>query len=83
MGYLYLTRRIEAAKTPEERDKILQMIATHSPQSWAHINALGEYDFSDDLQGTRGIRVTTHVWMPASVQVIFERFECVIGCGHV
>ena len=25
---LYLTRRIEAAKTPEERDKLLQMIAT-------------------------------------------------------
>ena len=33
-NYLYLTRRIEAAKTPEERDKLLQMIATHSPQSW-------------------------------------------------
>ena len=29
------------------------------------------------------LRVTTHVWMPASVQVISERFECVIGCGHV
>ena len=27
-NYLYLTRRIEAAKTPEERDKLLQMIAT-------------------------------------------------------
>ena len=40
-NYLYLTRRIEAAKTPEERDKLLQMIATHSPQSWGHINSLG------------------------------------------
>ena len=64
MGYLYLTRRIEAAKTPEERDKILQMIATHSPQSWAHINALGEYDFSDEkLQD----RVRRHKGTPGPI----------------
>ena len=55
-NYLYLTRRIEAAKTPEERDKLLQMIATHSPQSWGHVNSLGEYDFSDEkLQDTIGV----------------------------
>ena len=24
-----------------------------------------------------------HVWMPRFVQEISERFECVIGCGHV
>ena len=55
-NYLYLTRRIEAAKTPEERDKLLQMIATHSPQSWGHINSLGEYDFSDEKpQDTIGV----------------------------
>ena len=24
-----------------------------------------------------------HVWMPPLVQEISERFECVIGCGHV
>jgi hypothetical protein len=24
-----------------------------------------------------------HVWMPPLLQEISERFECVIGCGHV
>jgi hypothetical protein len=36
-----------------------------------------------------GVRESTtsgrfvHVWMPPLVQEISERFECVIGCGHV
>ena len=28
-------------------------------------------------------RLFEHVWMPPLVQEISERFECVIGCGHV
>lgn len=31
----------------------------------------------------RLMATVTHVWMPPSVQVIFERFKHVIGYGHV
>ena len=30
-----------------QRKELLLAIKTHSPMSWAHINLLGEYDFSD------------------------------------
>ena len=40
-----------------QKDKLLSAISTHSPMSWAHINLLGEYDFSDEkLQDSVGIR---------------------------
>ena len=35
---LYLIRQIEAARTPEEQDRLLRMISIHSPQAWAHFN---------------------------------------------
>lgn len=52
------------------------------------------YDARHTRHGTRGIipsgeRETSaitrfvHVWMPPFVQAVFERFERVIGCGHV
>ena len=32
------------------------MISVHSPQSWAHFNMLGEYDFSNErLQNNTGV----------------------------
>ena len=32
------------------------LIASHSPMSWAHINMLGEYDFSEEkLRDALGI----------------------------
>ena len=32
------------------------MISVHSPQSWAHFNMLGEYDFSNErLQDNTGV----------------------------
>ncbi len=35
---------------------LLRLIAAHSPMSWAHINMLGEYDFSEEkLRDTLGI----------------------------
>ena len=41
------------AKTDEERRTLLDIIATHSPQSWSGINMHGEFDFSDEkLQDT-------------------------------
>ncbi len=52
----YLTRRLEAAKSLQERQHILKMIALHSPQAWGHTNMLGEYDLTKDkLQDNTGV----------------------------
>ena len=46
----------ERSPDPETRDNLLGMIAARSPMSWAHINMLGEYDFSDEtLRDALGI----------------------------
>ncbi|KZL12949.1 Tn3 transposase DDE domain protein [Pseudovibrio axinellae] len=45
-NYLYLETKLQAAD-PETRAEMMKIIKAHSPQSWAHINMLGEYDFSD------------------------------------
>ena len=71
-NYLYLTRQVEAARTPEERNRLLRMISVHSPQSWAHFNMLGEYNFSSDrLQNNTGVlppktepRIIPENWEP-------------------
>ena len=43
-------------ETKEAKDHLLTAITTHSVISWAHINLLGEYDFSDEkLQDSVGI----------------------------
>ena len=49
--------RKESAVTPRRRDHLRRtQSATHSPMSWAHINMLGEYDFSDEkLKDSLGI----------------------------
>lgn len=47
-NYLYLERQLERTPDEEAKEKLLHTIATHSPMSWAHINMLGEYDFSDE-----------------------------------
>ncbi|WP_246079590.1 Tn3 family transposase [Parasedimentitalea maritima] len=55
-NYLYLARQVEKAPDPEARETLLRLIAAHSPMSWAHINMLGEYDFSEEkLRDTLGI----------------------------
>ncbi len=55
-NYLYLARRLAQAENSEARERLLQAIATHSPIAWAHINLLGEYDFSDEkLRDTVGV----------------------------
>lgn len=55
-NYLYLTRQVEKAPDAEARENLLRLIAAHSPMSWAHINMLGEYDFSEEkLRDTLGI----------------------------
>ncbi len=55
-NYLYLERQLEKLTDPETREDLLRIIATHSPMTWAHINMLGEYDFSDEkLKDSVGI----------------------------
>jgi hypothetical protein len=45
-NYLCLETRLRAAD-PETHAEMMKTIKAHSPQSWAHINMVGEYDFSD------------------------------------
>jgi len=55
-NYLFLTRQVEKSPDTETRENLLRLIAAHSPMSWAHINMLGEYDFSEEkLRDTLGI----------------------------
>ncbi|OSP53704.1 Tn3 family transposase [Pseudoruegeria sp. SK021] len=55
-NYLYLARQVEKAPDVDARENLLRQIAAHSPMSWAHINMLGEYDFSEEkLRDTLGI----------------------------
>ena len=55
-NYLYLARQIEKTADAVAKENLLRLIATHSPMSWAHINMLGEYDFSEEkLRDTLGI----------------------------
>jgi TnpA family transposase len=46
-NYLYLEMRLQAAE-PAMRAEMMLAIKAHSPQSWAHVNMLGEYDFSEE-----------------------------------
>ena len=55
-NYLYLARRLARAPDGDMRENLLDVISSHSPMSWAHVNMLGEYDFSDEkLRDTLGI----------------------------
>lgn len=55
-NYLYLAKQLEKVPDVETKENLLQLIAAHSPMSWAHINMLGEYDFSEEkLRDTLGI----------------------------
>ena len=55
-NYLYLERQLEKMTDPEAKENLLQTIASHSPMAWAHINMLGEYDFSEEkLKDSMGI----------------------------
>ena len=57
-NYLYLSQKLKAMDNPEQKDKLLSAISSHSPISWAHTNLLGEYDFSDEkLKDTVGIQL--------------------------
>ena len=64
---LYLTRQLEAARTPEAQERILMTVALHSPQAWGYINMLGEHDLSNDrLRDNKGVLPpkTAHRFIP-------------------
>ncbi len=51
-----MARRIEKTDDADARETLLRLIAAHSPMAWAHINMLGECDFSDEkLRDSVGI----------------------------
>jgi hypothetical protein len=53
---MYLTQKLKRIDNEENRERLLTAIKNHSPISWAHINLLGEYDFSEDrMQDSLGI----------------------------
>jgi TnpA family transposase len=55
-NYLYLTHKLKKITDQEARENLLRTIGTHSVMTWAHINMLGEYDFSDEkLKDSVGI----------------------------
>ena len=62
-NYLYLTHKLQTTADPNMAQALRRAIKTHSPMSWAHVNLLGEYDFSDEkLKDTFGIK---HPKLPA------------------
>ena len=53
---LYLTRKLQRITDPDARAEFIEEIKTHSLMSWAHINMLGRYDFSEEtLRDSVGI----------------------------
>ncbi|XAT59615.1 Tn3 family transposase [Rhodobacteraceae bacterium Araon29] len=55
-NYLYLAHQLEKAPDAETKENLRRAIAAHAPMAWAHINMLGEYDFSDEkLRDNLGI----------------------------
>ncbi|MCP4457418.1 MAG: transposase, partial [Cytophagales bacterium] len=55
-NYMYLTQKLKRIDNEGNRERLLTAIKNHSPISWAHINLLGEYDFSEDrMQDSLGV----------------------------
>jgi len=45
-NYLYMSKKIQQAKSSKEKDEIIQAIKNSSIIHWSHINFYGEYDFT-------------------------------------
>ena len=53
---LCLARQLEKAPDAETRENLRRAIAAHAPMAWAHVNMLGEHDFSEEkLRDALGI----------------------------
>ena len=54
-NYMYLEQKLNKADQ-REKEILIASLRTHSPISWAHINLLGEYDFSEEkMQDSCGL----------------------------
>lgn len=49
---MYLSEKVANTPWGQERDALLLQIRHSSMACWAHINMLGEYDFSDERINT-------------------------------
>jgi len=47
-NYLYLTHKLKYMSDGDKKEQLRSIISRHSIMSWAHINMLGEYDFSEE-----------------------------------
>jgi len=45
-NYLYITKKLQQAKSKEQQDEIIKAIQNSSIVHWQHINFYGEYDFT-------------------------------------
>ena len=55
-NYMFLDKKLKSAENEAQREIIMNAIKNHSPISWAHINLLGEYDFSENkLRDSAGV----------------------------
>ena len=56
-NYLYLEHKLATLRDAGQKQALMTAIAGHSMLSWAHVNLLGEYDFSDEkLRDSFGLR---------------------------
>ena len=56
-NYLYLEHKLATLRDIGQKQALMTAIAGHSMLSWAHVNLLGEYDFSDEkLRDSFGLR---------------------------
>lgn len=54
-NYLYMNKKIEQAKSPQEKDEIIQALKNSSIVHWSHINFYGEYDFERSSKRTHDL----------------------------
>ena len=45
-NYLYITKKLQLARTQAEKDDILKALKNSSIVHWSHVNLYGEYDFT-------------------------------------
>ena len=58
-NYLYLGHKLATLRDAAQEQALMTAIAGHSMLSWAHVNLLGEYDFSDEkLCDSFGLRLS-------------------------
>ena len=48
---MYLDKKMKSAENEAQREIIINAVKNHSQISWAHINLLREYDFSENKLG--------------------------------